>query len=151
MVVVPQTVATTVATAELPVSRPRLAPALAGIALVAGCAIVGLVDPRGGPTICPFKLATGLDCPGCGGTRAAHDLMRGNLVTALDHNVLAVLAFPLILWALFAWLTGALGGPRLRTWTPSHRWTAVAVVVLLAFWVVRNLSFAPFQWLSSGT
>jgi hypothetical protein len=127
-----------------------LAPIAAAGLLAAGCAVVGIVDPGRGPTTCPFKIATGLDCPGCGGTRAAHDLVRGNLVGALDHNVLAVLAFPLILWGLYRWLTGALGGPRLRTFSPSARWTAVAVVVLLTFWVVRNLSYAPFEWLYSG-
>ncbi len=127
------------------------APILAGALLVAGCAVAGLVDPRGGPTICPFKLATGLDCPGCGGTRAAHDLMRGDLLGALDHNVLAVIAFPLILWGLFTWLTSALGGRKLPTFSPSTRVTVIAVVVLVTFWVVRNLSYAPFHWLGSGT
>ena len=131
--------------------RPVFAPLVAGSLLVAGCVIVGLVDPRGGPTICPFKLATGHDCPGCGGTRAAHDLMRGDLLGALDHNVLAVLALPLILWGLFTGLTSALGGPKLRTFAPSTGWTVVGVVVLITFWVVRNLSFAPFHWLYSGT
>jgi hypothetical protein len=134
-----------------PAKRPLVAPVVAGALLVAGCAAVALVDPRRGPTICPFKLATGLDCPGCGGTRAAHDLMRGDLVGALDHNVLAVIAIPLILWGLFTWLTSVLGGPKLSTFSPSTRWTVAAVVVLLAFWVVRNLSLAPFHWLYSGT
>lgn len=146
-----QWASTTVRTEPSPVKRPVLAPLVAGAALVAGCAVVGIVDPSRGPTICPFKLATGLDCPGCGGTRAAHDLVRGDLVGALDHNVLAVIAIPLILWGLFTWLTSALGGPKLRTFTPSTRWTVVAVVVLVVFWVVRNLSFAPSQWLYSGT
>jgi hypothetical protein len=148
---VSRTMPATVSTTDPPVPRPLLAPFLAGAALLVGCAVVGIVDPTRGPTICPFKLATGLDCPGCGGTRAAHDLVRGDLLGALDQNVLAVLAIPLILWGLFAWLTSSLGGPELRTWTPSTRWTIVAVVVLVAFWVVRNLSFAPFDWLYSGT
>jgi hypothetical protein len=148
---VSQWASTTVGTEPSPVKRPVLAPLVAGAALVAGCAVVGIVDPNRGPTICPFKLATGLDCPGCGGTRAAHDLVRGDLLGALDHNVLAVIAIPLIFWGLFTWFTSAFGGPKLRTFTPSIRWTVVAVVVLVAFWVVRNLSFAPFQWLYSGT
>jgi Protein of unknown function (DUF2752) len=151
MIDVTQVTPRAVRTEPQPVKRPVIAPLVAGVALVMGCAVVGIVDPRGGPTICPFKLATGLDCPGCGGTRAAHDLMRGDLIGALDHNVLAVIAIPLILWGLFTWLTSALGGPKLRTFSPSTRWTVVAVVVLVAFWVVRNLSFAPFHWLYSGT
>lgn len=108
------------------------------------------VDPAGGPTICPFKLATGLDCPGCGGTRALHKLLTGHLVAALDFNVLAVLAFPFILWGLFAWFTRAFGGPSWRGFSLSNRWTAVAVVVLLAFWVVRNVPGTPLSWLGTG-
>jgi hypothetical protein len=148
---VTQEAPTTVRAGPSPVKRPVIAPIVAGSLLVAGCVIVGIVDPRGGPTICPFKLATGLDCPGCGGTRAAHDLMRGDLLGALDHNVLAVLAIPLILWGLFAGLTSALGGTKLQTWTPPTRVIAVAVVALLTFWVVRNLPYEPFHWLYSGT
>ena len=65
--------------------------------------------------------------------------------------MLAVLAIPLILWGLFTGLTSALGGPKLRTFSPSTGWTIVGVVVLLTFWIVRNLPYAPFHWLYSGT
>jgi hypothetical protein len=133
------------------VPTSRLAPVAAGAVLLGGCVALAVVDPAAGPTICPFKLATGLDCPGCGGTRAAHSLVRGDMIGALDANVLAVLALPLIAWGLFTWLTRAFGGPRLRTFTPSPVLTTLGVVVLVAFWVVRNLSGAPFDWLNSGT
>lgn len=130
--------------------RPVVGPLAAAGVLLAGCVGLAVVDPSHGPTICPFKLATGLDCPGCGGTRALHSLLRGDLVAAIDHNVLAVLAFPLIVWGLFATLTRAFGGPKIRTLDPPHWLTAVAVVALVAFWVVRNLP-GPFHWMYSGT
>lgn len=131
--------------------RPVTAPVFAGGLLLGGCVTLALVDPAGGPPVCPFKAATGLDCPGCGGTRAAHQLFNGHLFAALDFNVLAVLAMPFILWGLFTWLTRAFGGPVLRGISVPNRWTGVAVVVLLAFWVVRNLDGTPFAWLGTGT
>ncbi|HZJ26582.1 MAG TPA: DUF2752 domain-containing protein [Acidimicrobiia bacterium] len=131
--------------------RTTHAPLLAGALLAAGCAAVAVVDPTDGPTICPFKAATGLDCPGCGGTRAAHALFRGDLLAAASYNVLALVAIPFILWGTFAWLTRAFGGRTIRTYAPSLPVTLVALGVLLSFWVVRNLSMAPFDWLYSGT
>lgn len=126
------------------------APLMAAAVLAAGCAVSAMVDPTSGPTICPFKIATGLDCPGCGGTRAAHALFRGDLVAAASHNVVALIAIPLILWGAFAGLTRAFGGKVIRTYAPSLPVTFSALGVVLTFWVVRNLSIAPFDWLYSG-
>src|SRR6478735_12362597 len=102
---------------HLPVSvrtrRPLAVPLLATGALVVGCGVLRAVDPSGGPTICPFKAWTGLDCPGCGATRAAHQLLNGHLLAAMDLNLVFVLAAPLVLWWLGTWLVHALGGPRL--------------------------------------
>jgi hypothetical protein len=119
--------------------------------LLAGCVGLAVVNPADGPPLCPFKAVTGLDCPGCGATRAAHQLFTGDLVAAVDLNVLAVLAFPFILWALFVSLTAMLGGPRWRAITLSSQWTRVALVAVVAFWILRNLAFAPFNWLGTGT
>jgi hypothetical protein len=137
-------------TATIPALRSKAAPWIAGGLLLSGCVALALVDPSHGPPICPFKALTGLDCPGCGGTRAAHSLFSGHLGEALNHNVLAVIAMPVLLWAIFVELTKLLGGPRWRGFSLSPRWTAVAVVVLAVFWVVRNLPIAPFNWLGSG-
>ena len=43
-----------------------------------------------------------------------------------------------------------LGGPRWRSVSLSPAWTRVALVVVLAFWVLRNLPIAPFRWLGTG-
>ena len=131
-------------------ARSKAAPYLAGGLLLAGCVGLAVVDPTHGPTLCPFKAVTGLDCPGCGGTRAAHQLFTGHLGQAVDFNVLAVLAFPFILWGLFVSLTAMLGGPRWRSVSLSPAWTRVALVVVVAFWVLRNVPVAPFSWLGTG-
>ncbi len=33
----------------------------------------------------------------------------------------------------------------------SASWTRVALVVIVAFWVLRNLPVAPFNWLGTGS
>jgi hypothetical protein len=138
-------------TATTLATRNRAAPFVAGGLLLGGCVALAVVDPTNGPPLCPFKAVTGYDCPGCGGTRAAHQLFTGHLLAALDFNVLAVVAFPFILWGLFVSLTAMLGGPRWRSVSFSPQWTKVAFVVIVAFWVLRNLPIAPFSWLGTGT
>jgi len=40
--------------------------------------------------VCQFHRLTGLNCPGCGGTRAFYALLHGNFSTALRDNALLV-------------------------------------------------------------
>jgi hypothetical protein len=90
--------------------------------------------------LCPLHEATGLDCPLCGGTRAVASLLHGDILGAIDHNVLAVLVIlPLLAWfAVRATRTLWRGEPVV--W-PTTRWWFIALLV--AFTVVRNL---PFAW-----
>lgn len=56
-----------------------------------------------GPTLCPFALVTGIACPGCGMTRAAGNLIRGDLSLALAYHPLVILVMVQAL-AGWAWL-----------------------------------------------
>jgi hypothetical protein len=140
-----------VATARATPRRPVAAPLVAGGILLAGCVALAVVDPTHGPPVCPFKAVTGWDCPGCGGTRALHQLFTGHLGAALSYNVLAVVILPVLLWGLFVSLTAVLGGHRRRSISLPHRWMWLALAVVAVFWVVRNLPVAPFDWLGTGT
>src|SRR5512139_1319790 len=59
-------------------------------------------DASATPT-CLVKLTTGLDCPGCGGTRAFWYLLHGNLPAAARHHALFVFAVPFLLYLYAAW------------------------------------------------
>jgi hypothetical protein len=87
--------------------------------------------------MCPFKAATGWDCPLCGGLRATDQLAHGHLGPAFHDNALLVLALPLIAWAWTYALIQFRAG-RARGQLP--RWAATAGVVLfVGFAVLRNL------------
>lgn len=58
------------------------------VALAAVCAVYYYVDPNQCALApkCVVKLATGLDCPGCGFQRALHAFLHGNFRKAIDFN-----------------------------------------------------------------
>jgi len=93
---------------------------------------------------CVIKLTTGLDCPGCGGTRAFFYLMHGNIPEAARHHAMAVFAAPFLVWLYLAWTVKFVWGRTL----PVPRLSAKTIGVFLAAWaifmVARNLPFAPF-------
>lgn len=136
-------------TSQLPVWA---GPVVVGAVALAGCVTIALLDPqtRGQLTpACPFKAATGWDCPGCGSTRALHALTQGDPLLAADHNLLVVLLLPVLAWAWVAWLRFRLVHRSVApTLAPGTTFGLVAVLV--AFWVLRNLPFAPWAWLGSG-
>lgn len=133
------------------VRPPWVAPAVVGAAAIGACTIVRLLNPvaDSNPPICPFKMMTGLDCPGCGATRSLNALLHGDVAAAADHNLLFVVALPFAVVAFVVWAVRRLGIeapalPRTRTWVPP------AVTVIVLFWALRLLPWDPFTWLASG-
>jgi hypothetical protein len=138
---------------ELPARLTAPAPlrlgAPLGVAAAAAvaCAVVWWADPTtpGGPIpVCPTKALFGIDCPGCGSLRMVYSLLHGNLLAAVRFNAVALVALVLLVLTYAAWVYGRLAGRRIWSWQ-RHRWAApVTLVVVTAWWVVRNLPFGPF-------
>jgi len=53
---------------------------------------------------CPFKLITGLSCPGCGIQRAIHALMHGEIKEAIHYNYYLLYSGPYAASFLLVWL-----------------------------------------------
>jgi len=88
---------------------------------------------------CTFHEWTGLQCPGCGGLRATHELLHGHLAEAWRLNALFVASLPLIAWTALALLIERWTGLR-----PPHPlrfrylWV-VALTLIFGFGLLRNL------------
>lgn len=93
-----------------------------------------------GPTLCPFALCTGMACPGCGMTRAASHLLRGDLGTAIALHPLV----PMVgLLAFVGWIWFVLrktGRVQPLSQRPLNLILIGSAVALLATWAVRLLS-----------
>ena len=124
------------------------APLLTAGAVVAATLALYLRDPheQGSWGICPTKLVSGLDCPGCGGLRAVNDLTHGDLAGAASTNLLFVAAIPLLVVAWVLWVRRAARGETWRPGPSTRAWTITALVVVVAFVVLRNL---PGSWLAA--
>ncbi|WP_082084024.1 DUF2752 domain-containing protein [Gordonia sihwensis] len=120
--------------------------ALTGAAAV--CAAVWFGDPTtpgGYLPPCPTRLMLHIDCPGCGSTRALYCLLHGDIPAALHYNAVGVLAFVLIAAAFVSYTIGLWKGRRIRSWQHWRYAPVVTLVVVAAWFVVRNIPIAPFD------
>ena len=92
---------------------------------------------------CFFHHVTSLQCPGCGGLRAIHQLLHGHLLAALHLNSAAVLSLPLFAGLLWREIAGRRKGLRGRHFV-SGRWVGGLVGMLLVFTLLRNLPAFAF-------
>jgi hypothetical protein len=96
--------------------------------------------------LCP-SAALGFACPGCGGLRAVNDLTHGDVGAALSSNLLLVVVMPFAVVALGLWAADRWRGtPSTIPWSRLKRFLPAALLVVVAFAVVRNLAFGA--WLA---
>lgn len=135
----------------LPPTRPGQIALAAGVAVAgAATAVLATVDPTRTRLLppCPFRALTGHWCPGCGSTRALHQLLQGDVGAAAGLNPLMVAALPVVLVAAAVWAASRLDLidappvvlPRAVPWA--------VLVVVMVFWVLRNIPAGPFPALA---
>ena len=134
--------------------RFRLSPPVAYVGLamlgVVGLAVLYVVDPRNPGTfpVCPFLGLTGYHCPGCGTLRAIHQLLHGDILSAMGYNPLTLLSLPFIAYSFAAEALRAfrVKAPRPVFVPPRLIWALLFGVV--SFWVLRNVPADPLSVLA---
>lgn len=112
--------------------------------LLAGSGVVYTFSPTAHNfyPICVFHALTGLQCPGCGGTRALYHLLHLHVGQALQYNALVTVLAPVaVAWFVFWYATVVFPGysPGLRISRP----VAVSLyLVVLFFAAARNGVFS---------
>lgn len=97
--------------------------------------------------VCQFHRLTGLNCPGCGMTRALYALLHGDLATAMHDNALLVIGL-LGLLVRGAWFALKSPGERAVLSFIPGRWLGPLLISALIFTILRNLP--AFACLSPG-
>ena len=112
-------------------------------------ALIFFCDPERVPIfpICLFHRLTGLDCPGCGATRALHHLLHGEVMTALHFNAFLILSLPLFAglgsWYVWRRMNGS-PAPSIQA-----GWVLLYFAAFVTFGILRDLpipfcaAFAP--------
>lgn len=123
-----------------------LAPSAAG-ALTVGVLVLA-ADRDDGVVLCPFRRCTGGYCPGCGATRAANRLVRGDIGAAWGHHPWVVLAAVQVV-VFGAVLAATVPGVRpARARRAALPLLVANTVLLVVIWLVRRSTGAiPTGWL----
>jgi hypothetical protein len=101
-------------------------------------------DPTGP---CLWHSLTGINGPGCGGTRMFYYLLHGDLVQAARHHLAALVAVPFVAYLGVRWAVAAWFGRELPALRLSPRvYGAYIAAFLLYSTVLRNLPWPPFEW-----
>lgn len=90
------------------------------------------------PSVCQFRNVTGLDCPGCGLTRAFVSIAHGRITEAIGYNGASLLVFAFVMLQIPYRITQIW---RIRTGREELHWPRTTNVVLI---VVAAAMFA--QW-----
>ncbi|OGV60383.1 MAG: hypothetical protein A2X45_18585 [Lentisphaerae bacterium GWF2_50_93] len=77
---------------------------------------------------CPFKSITGLDCPGCGLTRAFIAICHANFAEAFRLNALSYIIVPFFLYRLLRSFTAGIFRKYLEIYLPVQ---AIIVIILI--------------------
>lgn len=114
--------------------------------LLAGAAYLFVFEPgkSGFFPACPFRLLTGFTCPGCGTTRALHEILHGHFTAAFMLNPLLLLAIPFLLFALLRYSVIVMRGGVPRPNAMPAPLIYALFVVIVSFWIFRNTPFYPF-------
>lgn len=95
-----------------------------------------------GPAFCAFKLASGLDCPGCGMTRALSALLHGDVDTAVVLHPLVVVVFPIMVALWLTLVVELAGGRPFMSCVPTrvfNRFCVLLVFLFVGTWVIRTV------------
>ncbi len=124
---------------------------MAAVALI-GLALLFAFDPAASRLFprCPLFATTGLHCPGCGTSRALHQILHGNLAAAFRLNPLMVLLLPPTAYGLLAVCVREFSRRRLPTIFLPAVWIWGLLAVVLLFWVLRNIPIYPLSLLAPG-
>jgi len=80
-------------------------------------------------SLCPFRLITGMPCPGCGMIRAFVSIGQLKFKEAMNFNLWAI---PLFIIMIFYFCLG-----KLPLWLQGKWMSRLAVIFVLAFWIIK--------------
>ena len=98
---------------------------------------------------CPFNYVTGYHCPGCGSQRAIHQLLHLNILGALRLNPLLVLSLPLLFLGVGFQVWNYIFETQYRiNFFYNNKFIYGYFIVVILYWILRNIPYEPFSLLA---
>ena len=98
---------------------------------------------------CWFYKLTGLHCPGCGTGRAAVAVLNGDLALAFRNQPLMMILIPFVFYYLLkVYIAYVFGRDVLPFFKIGTKFAIGILIVILLYWVLRNIPIAPFTYLA---
>ena len=89
---------------------------------------------------CPFKLITGLNCPGCGIQRAIHALLHGRFTEAIKYNYFLIYSLPYATLFVVEWMMPRNNIREKISHAIKNKYVVYFYVLSVSIWlVVRNV------------
>lgn len=93
---------------------------------------------------CPFKNLTGYFCAGCGGQRAFHALLRGNVAEAFHDNLLIFIIIPIVSYKIILKMNGS---AIKDVFILKNKGIWIFLSLLFFFTIIRNVPLYPLNQL----
>ena len=97
---------------------------------------------------CMFHSLTGLHCPGCGSQRAIHAILNGQIIEGLKYNLLIILAIFVLSYQIVQQIIVYFYPEKNNNILYKSATPWVIFIIIILFWILRNIPFAPFTFLA---
>lgn len=88
---------------------------------------------------CPFNLLTGLNCPGCGSTRAVMEYLKLNFASAFRLNMMFPLEAAYIIYVLTVTAARYVKNGSAAYAPPCKAVDITVLIIIILWWIVRNI------------
>ena len=110
------------------------------LGIVGGGALAAILAMLGVPFYCPFHVLTGLNCPGCGNTRATLALLRLDFQSVFYYNLMYPVEIFYILWVYIQSCRNYIEEGKFYYGKKFIVLDIIILVLIMVWFVVRNLT-----------
>jgi len=97
---------------------------------------------------CPLYSTTGVYCPGCGSQRAFHDLLHLNIKEVIGHNLLFLFGPFIMIYHFTIEGINLFSKIKIKNLLYHPRTPIFLLIIIMTFWILRNVPYYPFTLLA---